>query len=88
MLVTPTFGEQYDGIDPPTGSDKALGLVDVALHPHLDAEYMPRASLAHLEQWAARVDVPAYALDDQTAIKVTGGEVSVVSEGHWKRLVP
>jgi hypothetical protein len=49
--------------------------------------WMPRASLAHLEQWAARVDVLAYALDDQTAIKVTGGEVSVVSEGHWKRFV-
>ncbi len=56
MLVTPTFGEQYDGIDPPTGSDKAPGLVDVALHSHLDAAYMPRASLSHLEQWAARVD--------------------------------
>ncbi len=88
MLVTPTFGEQYDGIDPPTGSDKALGLVDFALHPHLDAEYMPTASLAHLEQWAAGVDVPAYAIDDQTAIKVIDGVVEVVSEGQWKRFVP
>jgi dipeptidase E len=28
--------------------------------------------------------VPSYAIDDQTAIKVTGGSAEVVSEGHWK----
>jgi dipeptidase E len=83
MLVTQTFGHHYDGVNPPTGSDKALGLVDFALHPHLDAEYMPEASLAHLETWAAGVDVPAYAIDDQTAIRVTNGVIEVVSEGHW-----
>jgi dipeptidase E len=27
---------------------------------------------------------PAYAIDDETAIKVTDGAVEVVSEGHWK----
>ncbi len=27
---------------------------------------------------------PAYAIDDQTAIKVTDDDVDVVSEGHWK----
>jgi dipeptidase E len=88
MLVTPTFGVQYDGIDPPTGSDKALGLVDFALHPHLDHPSLPDNSLVHLEQWAAGVNVPAYAIDDQTAIKVSDGVVEVVSEGQWKRFVP
>jgi dipeptidase E len=28
---------------------------------------------------------PAYAIDDETAIKVVDGTVEVVSEGHWKR---
>jgi dipeptidase E len=88
MLVTPTFGVEYDGAHPPTGSAKALGLVGFALHPHLDAEYMPEASLAHLERWAAGVDVPAYAIDDQTALKVVDGVVEVVSEGQWKQFVP
>jgi dipeptidase E len=46
---------------------------------------MPDASLAYIERWAAGVDVPAYAIDDQTAIKVTDEAVEVVSEGHWKR---
>ena len=31
---------------------------------------------------------PAYAIDDQTAIKVTDGVVEVVSEGHWKLFTP
>jgi dipeptidase E len=88
MMVTPTFGEQYDGIDPPTGSDKSLGLVDFALRTHLDHPSMPEASLANLERWAAEVDVPAYAIDDQTAIVVRDGEVEVISEGHWKRFTP
>ena len=28
--------------------------------------------------------VAGYAIDDQTAIRVTDGDVEVVSEGHWK----
>jgi dipeptidase E len=34
------------------------------------------------------MQVPAYAIDDQTAIKVTDGSVEVVSEGHWKLFTP
>jgi dipeptidase E len=41
MVVTPIFGETYDGRNPPTGSDRALGLVDFSLHPHLDDERFP-----------------------------------------------
>ena len=49
---------------------------------------MPDTSLANIEKWAAEIPVPAYAIDDQTAITVIDGEVSVVSEGHWKRFTP
>jgi dipeptidase E len=31
---------------------------------------------------------PAYAIDDDTAIKVTDGTVQLVSEGHWKLFTP
>lgn len=34
------------------------------------------------------MSVPASAIDDQTAIKVTAGAVEVVSEGHWKFFAP
>jgi dipeptidase E len=63
---------------------QGVGLVDFALIPHLDHEDHPDASLANAEKWAARLLVPTYAIDDQTAIKVTDGTVDVVSEGHWK----
>ena len=42
--------------------------------------------MADAERWAAGVTGPAYAIDDETAIRVTGGAVDVVSEGHWKLL--
>ena len=72
----------------PTGSDmalegdRALGLVDFTLRPHLDREDFPDASLTSVEKWAAGIPVPPYAIDDQTALKVVDGTVEVVSEGH------
>jgi dipeptidase E len=67
---------------------QGVGLVDFALIPHLDHEDHPDASLANAEKWAARLPVPTYAIDDQTAIKVTDGAVEVVSEGRWKLFAP
>ena len=89
MVATPDFGgASYDDSDPLTGSDRALGLVDFSLYPHLEREDMPDTSLANIEKWAAGISVPAYAIDDQTAIKVVDGSVEVVSEGHWKLFTP
>jgi dipeptidase E len=58
------------------------------LFPHLQREDMPDTSLANIEKWAAGLSVPAYAIDDQTAIKVIDGNVEVISEGHWKLFTP
>jgi dipeptidase E len=89
MVATPDFGgETYDDSDPLTGSDRALGLVDFSLFPHLDREDMPDTSLANIERWAAGIPVPAYAIDDQTAIQVVDGAVNIISEGHWKLFTP
>ena len=87
MVATPDFGgTTYDDSEPLTGSDKGLGLVNFSVFPHLDREDgIPASPLAEIEAWAAGLSVPAYAIDDQTAIKVTDGTVEVVSEGHWKR---
>jgi len=67
---------------------QGAGLVDFALIPHLDHKDHPDASLANAEKWAARLPVPVYAIDDETAIKVTAGNVEVVSEGSWKLFTP
>src|SRR6266513_549075 len=53
MVATPDFGgETYDDSNPLTGSDRALGLVDFSLFPHLEREDMPDTSLANIERWA------------------------------------
>jgi len=56
--------------------------------PHFEHADHPDASLANAELWAARIPAPTYAIDDETAIKVTDGTVEVVSEGRWKLFTP
>ena len=84
MVMTPGIGKEFVGWTPPTGGDDTLGLVDFSIFPHLDHEDLPDNSMAGAERWAAGMPVPAYAIDDQTAIQVVDGTVEVISEGHWK----
>jgi dipeptidase E len=88
MVMTPQVGDDFIQWRPPTGDETTLGLVDFSICPHLAADGLPGNSLAEAEQWAAGMPNPAYALDDQTAIKVVDGEVTFVSEGHWQQLRP
>jgi hypothetical protein len=81
MVMAPNIGEDFVRWSPPTGGDSTLGLVDFAMFPHLDNEDLPGNSMADAEKWSAGVEVPGYAIDDQTAIQVTDGAVEVVSEG-------
>ena len=88
MVTAPIFGETYDDPNAPFVIEKGLGLVDFALLPHLDHEDHPESSTAKVERMAAKVPVPTYGIDDETAIKVVNGVAEVISEGHWKRFVP
>jgi dipeptidase E len=96
MVLTPNFGEPYDdwfcreppASDLPAGDERALGLVDFSVFPHLDHDRSPQNSLANAEKWAVGRPAPTYAIDDQSAVKVTDGAVEVVTEGHWKLLTP
>ena len=38
MVMAPSIGEDFVRWNPPTGGDRALGLVDFAMFPHLDHE--------------------------------------------------
>ncbi len=84
MVMTPSIGEDFVHWKPPTGGDETLGIVDFSIFPHLDNEMLPDNSMTGAEKWAAGILGPAYAIDDETAIKVTDGTVDVVSEGHWR----
>ena len=86
--MTPRIGEDFVQWRPPTGDDGTLGIVDFSIYPHLAQEGMPGNSMAGAEQWAAGIGGPAYAMDDETAVKVVDGAVDVVSEGHWRLFTP
>ncbi len=84
MVMTPRIGEDFVGWKSPNGSDETLGLVDFSICPHLAPDGMPGNSMAEAEAWAATIDGPAYAMDDESAISVVDGKVEVVSEGQWR----
>ena len=88
MVMTPRIGEDFVGWEPPAGGDGALGVVDFSIFPHVDSPDLPTNTMAAAEAWASGLGVPAYAIDDETAIQVTDGTVQVVSEGHWKLFAP
>jgi dipeptidase E len=88
MVMTPRIGEDFMVWNPPGGGDAALGIVDFSIFPHVDHPDLPENTMAAAEQWAAGLSNPAYAIDDDTAIKVVDGNVDVVSEGHWKLFAP
>lgn len=84
MVMTPRIGAAFMGWQPPSGDDRALGVIDFALYPHLDHPMLPTNTMANAEKWAATLDCHAYAMDDDTAITVVDGVVGIVSEGHWR----
>ena len=89
MVMTPRVGEEFVETRPSiTGNDLTLGIVDFSIFPHLDYPGFTKNTMANAEGWAARIGGPAYAIDDQSAIKVVDDKVEVVSEGHWRYFGP
>ncbi len=79
------FGEQDDlrilgGRRP----SSPLGLFDWYLKPHLNSRgFVPARTAEWFGGIAANLDFPVYALDDQSAVRVRGDDVDVVSGGKW-----
>ncbi|MEP6502881.1 MAG: Type 1 glutamine amidotransferase-like domain-containing protein [Betaproteobacteria bacterium] len=85
MVMTPRVGDDFVEAKPSiTGDDRTLGVVDFSIFPHLDHPDLSENTMAAAEKWASGLGCPAYAIDDETAIKVVDGAVEVVSEGHWR----
>ncbi|HET8665589.1 MAG TPA: Type 1 glutamine amidotransferase-like domain-containing protein [Nocardioides sp.] len=85
MVMTPRIGEDFVAWHA-APDDRTLGVVDFSIFPHLDHPQMPDNTLETAERWIADIGGTAYAMDDQTAIRVVDGDVQVVSEGTWHRL--
>ncbi len=60
---------------------QTLKLVDFVVRPHYGRrDFGP----GFIERIKADVNVPVYALDDQSALKIEDGKIEVISEGTWK----
>jgi dipeptidase E len=86
MVLTPRVGEDFVHWNTAADGDRTLGIVDFSLFPHLGHEQMPGNTMDEAVRWAAGLGGPAYAIDDDTAIRVIDGVVDVVSEGQWRHL--
>lgn len=64
---------------------KGLGFVNFEIRPHLNSKWFPKLVLPNLKKMAHEDKNTFYAIDDDTAIKVVGNKVSIVSEGKWKK---
>lgn len=65
--------------------NKGLGFVDFLIRPHLNSSHFPKVRIKYLQKLAKEIPEPIYAIDDNSAVKVAGSKVTVVSEGEWKR---
>lgn len=83
LVMTPRVGNGFVGW-PAAPDDRTLGVVSFSIYPHLDV--FPENNLADAERWSSEIGLPAYVIDDQTAITVRDGAVDVVSEGRWEQL--
>lgn len=87
MILT-RYGTTYGHHILPPDTPKCIGLLDCAIHPHLDYPAFPDNAMAKLEALAATLPVPSYLIDDQTGLLVQDGAIQVVSEGNWKLVQP
>lgn len=86
MVLTPRIGEAFTGWEGSLTGDRALGLVDFAIYPHLDHPDMPANTLDNARAWQAEVNLPAYVLDDRSAVRVDDTGTTVISDGTWHYL--
>ena len=85
MVLTPRIGSYFMSWKG-AKDDAALGLVDFSIFPHLDHPDMAGNTMDAARAWSDEIAGPCYAMDDDTAIAVSGGTTRVVSEGQWHRL--
>lgn len=74
------FGEKY-GLEIKEG----LGLVNFQVIPHLNSPYFEKIREDSLEKASKELAEPVYALDDNSALKITNKTVEVISEGIWRK---
>ena len=62
-----------------------LSLVDFMVEPHINSPYFSESTLANLEKRSKKYKYTIYGIDDETAIKIDGDKIGIVSNGVWKK---
>jgi dipeptidase E len=68
-----------------TKEDVGLGIVDFSIVPHINSKHFPERTFKKVKEESRKISYPIYALDDNSAISVVDKNISVVSEGKWKK---
>ncbi|MDD4938154.1 MAG: Type 1 glutamine amidotransferase-like domain-containing protein [Candidatus Shapirobacteria bacterium] len=66
-------------------SDKGLSFVNFMIEPHLNSSWFPEMTIENLEKRLNKYPYTVYAIDDNTAIKIDGDKLEVITEGVWKK---
>ena len=103
MIMTPSLRTVSFAIRKPDASDKelellgpegrssvhTLGLVNFLIRPHMNGnQKFSDITLDMVQNVANKTGIRAYMLDDDCAVRVVGGDVSVVGEGKWNIVEP
>lgn len=62
---------------------KALSFVDFYIRPHFISSSFPDVTIEYVQPIAEKISKQVYLLDDDSAVKVNGDSVEVVSEGKY-----
>lgn len=65
--------------------EDGLNLVNFMIEPHINSQYFPEKSFENLEKISKEYKYSIYAIDDDTAIKIDGDKLEVVTQGVWKK---
>lgn len=89
MIVSKWWSGVYDKkyYDEPdeVGRYPCLGWVNFHIIPHYSNEMFPKINGENMRKLGEEIKEPLYVLDDQTAVKVNGDKIVVVSEGKWEK---
>jgi len=62
---------------------EGLSLIDFYFLPHLNSPWFKKARKENIEKVAKGMTERIYALDDQSALKITDGNIEIISEGEY-----
>ena len=81
ILLSQSKKLYYDDLKDKYKDEQGLGFVDFQIRPHLNNQYFPKVKVEYLKKLAKEIPEPIYVLDDESAIKVVGDKIEIISEG-------